>query len=109
MVMPIIFGIVVFIRLLNYYFQESKDDIEPKYVCNGKIKNVNLITNAYKTLDIDFEESIHTELVLNAYCKQLQFAEEDKMLGVESTRNFKDIEAAKEYLLDYLVYAGNLN
>lgn len=107
--MPIILGIVVFIRLLNYYFQESKEDIKPNYVCNGNIKNVSLITNAYRTLDIDFKESIHSQLLLNAYCKQLQFAEEDKMLGIKSTRNIKDIEAAKEYLLDYLVYAGNLN
>ena len=75
------------------------------YIFNGKKINKSFIVHAYEVLDINMHTPISPEKIYHAYYKQLQFAEEDIILGYKVKHISEDLNAAYDYLLDYYEYA----
>jgi hypothetical protein len=74
------------------------------YIYNGKKINKSFIVYAYEVLDINMYTPISPEKIYQAYYKQLEFAEEDIIMGYKVKHISEDLNAARDYLLDYYDY-----
>lgn len=107
---------IAVIKLIQYIISSlSKVDSETiaaggarekfHYIFNGKKINKSCILHAYEVLDIDRQTPISPEKIYHAYFKQLEFKEEDIILGYKVKHISEDLNVARDYLLDYYDYA----
>jgi hypothetical protein len=75
-----VFGIV---RIVNSLFgdkQPLKEEGKPQYIINEKVSPLHPITISFKVLGIDKGTLIDPREINMAFSKQLQFANEDRVL-----------------------------
>jgi len=75
------------------------------YIFNGKKIKESFIVHMYDVLDINMHTPISPEIIYLSYYKQLEFAEEDIILGYKVKHISEDLNSARDYLLDYYKYA----
>jgi hypothetical protein len=101
-----------FIRIVNTLFknkQPIKKDGKPEYIINEVVSPIHPITKYFQVLGIDKGTLIDPKTINMAFSKQLEFANEDRVLGYKVKHTLKDYKLAKDYLLDYYDYVAFLN
>ena len=101
-----------FIRIVNSLFgdkQPLKQDGKPQYIINNKVTPLHPIEKSYEVLGLDLNTVISPGVINKAFSKQLEYANEDRMLGYKVKHSLKEYQLAKEYLWDYYNYAAFLN
>ena len=101
-----------FIRIVNTLFrnnQHIKQEGKPEYIINEVVSPVHPITKSFLVLGIDKGTLIDPRLINIAFSKQLEFANEDRLLGYSVKFSLKEYKLAKNYLLDFYDYVAFLN
>jgi hypothetical protein len=101
-----------FIRIINAIFRNKhpvKHGGKPQYIINEKVSPIHPITNSFKVLGIDKGTLIDPREVNMAFSKQLEFANEDKVMGYTVKHSLKEYRLAKDHLLDLYDYTAFLN
>jgi len=105
-------AVMGFIRIFNSLFGDKepvKQDGKPQYIINEKVSPIHPITNSFKVLGIDKGTLIDPREINLAFSKQLQYANEDRVLGYKVKHSLKEYRLAKDYLLDLYDYIAFLN
>lgn len=101
-----------FIRIVNSLFgdrQPIKQDVKPQYIINDVVSPIHPITKSFQVLGIDKGTLIDPREINMAFSKQLQYANEDRVLGYRVKHSLKEYRLAKDYLLDFYDYTAFLN
>jgi len=101
-----------FIRIINTLFRDKKhikQDGKPQYIINEKVSPIHPITNSFKVLGIDKGTLIDPREINRAFSKQLEWANEDRVLGYKIKYSLKEYRLARNYLLDLYDYKAFLN
>jgi hypothetical protein len=96
-----------FIRIINTLFRDKqpiKLNGKPQFIINEKVSPLHPITNSFKVLGIDKGTLIDPREINMAFSKQLQFANEDRVLGYKTKHSLKEYRLARNYLLDFYDY-----
>jgi len=100
------------IRVINSLFNE-KDPIDysgkHRYIINDKVSLLHPLTKSYKVLDLPNDILLSPSVIHKALHKQLEFANEDRLLGYTMKYTIQEYQTAKQYLLDYYEYMAHLN
>ena len=113
----ILFGVI---KLMQYLFNSISNDLDKssahstnkikhQYIFNNKIIDTTFLMHAYTVLDLNPNELLTPHKIHQAYCKQLQFFEEDIILGYQTKYISEDLDSARDYLLNYFDYVHCLN
>jgi hypothetical protein len=114
LIILIVFKVIQYI-ISSLTEDDSKTDVASgekekfHYIFNGKKINKSFIIYAYEVLDMNMHTPISHEKIYDAYYKQLEFAEEDIILGYKVKHISEDLNAARDYLLDYYDYVNCRN
>lgn len=101
-----------FIRIVNSLFKDKqpmKQDGKPQYIINEVESPNHPITKSLQVLGIDKGTLIDPRSINMAFSKQLQYANEDRVLGYKVKHSLKEYRLARNYLLDLYDYTAFLN
>lgn len=97
-----------FIRIVNSLFRDKQGG-KPQYIINERISPIHPITKSFQVLGIDKGTLIDPRSINMAFSKQLEWANEDRVLGCKIKHSLKEYRLAKDYLLDFYDYTAFLN
>ncbi len=100
------------VKILDSLFNEKTPiDYSGKhrYIINEKVSLLHPLSKSYKVLDLPNEILLGPTEIYKALHKQLEFANEDRLLGYKMKYTIQEYQTAKQYLLDYYEYMAHLN
>lgn len=101
-----------FIRIVNSLFKDKqpiKHEGKPQYIINEVLSPIHPITKSLQVLGIDKGTLIDPRSINMAFSKQLEWANEDRVLGYQVKHSLKEYKLAKHYLLDLYDYMAFIN
>jgi hypothetical protein len=101
-----------FIRIVNSLFGDKepiKQEGKPQYIINEVVSPIHPITKSFQVLGIDKGKLIDPRLINMAFSKQLEWANQDRVLGYKVNHTLKEYKLARDYLLDFYDYTAFKN
>lgn len=102
-------GFLIFggIRIVNNLFgdkQPVKQVGKPLYIINEVVSPIHPITKSFQVLGLDKGTLIDPQSINIAFNKQLEWANEDRVLGYKVKYSLKELRLARNYLLNFYNY-----